>query len=661
MKEKKKELYNRDLSWLEFNSRVVYESKSGRNPLLERAMFLAIASTNLDEFFMVRIPKKREKKEREKIYNSIKKMVDNIYNEYSLYLKDLKKETDIEIKEYLNLSKKEKELADDYFNRLIQPILEIIEIDPFHPIPRIASGNLVLLGMIEKKKTKEKKVIMVELRGEFERVIKLEEDKNHFILIEELIKGNLSSQLEDFEIKEVGIFRLTRDEGVEILEDSKVNADIIKEVEDQLEKREWGEVIRIEYDRKLSKEMKDFITKNFSLLTTEIYEISGPINLDFLWTIEGLKGYEKYRYESLNEKFLKKMKGENIFETLKKKDKLLLHPYESFEAVTELIDTAADDPDVLGIKQTLYRVKHHDSPIIDALEKACKKGKQVTVLVEAKARFDEGDNIEWAKKLERVGCHVIYGIKDLKVHGKTLLILRKENEKIRRYVQLGTGNYYKAPYVDISLFTADEGIGEDISNLFSNLISPQERQNWKEIGVGPQELEERFKKLVDREISNALKGKKARIIAKMNGLTDESMIDKLYDASNAGVKIVLIVRGACCLLPGVKNMSENIEVYSIVGRFLEHNRVYIFENNGEKEYFLSSADWMTRNLERRVELMFPVKNSKNRQQLDLYFENILKDNMKRWKENEDGTYSVIKPNKDEKEFSYQNYYLDNKF
>lgn len=661
MKEKKKELYNRDLSWLEFNSRVVYESKSGRNPLLERAMFLAIASTNLDEFFMVRIPKKREKKEREKIYNSIKKMVDNIYNEYSLYLKDLKKETDIEIKEYLNLSKKEKELADDYFNRLIQPILEIIEIDPFHPIPRIASGNLVLLGMIEKKKTKEKKVIMIELRGEFERVIKLEEDKNHFILIEELIKGNLSSQLEDFEIKEIGIFRLTRDEGVEILEDSKVNADIIKEVEDQLEKREWGEVIRIEYDRKLSKEMKDFITKNFSLLTTEIYEISGPINLDFLWTIEGLKGYEKYRYESLNEKFLKKMKGENIFETLKKKDKLLLHPYESFEAVTELIDTAADDPDVLGIKQTLYRVKHHDSPIIDALEKACKKGKQVTVLVEAKARFDEGDNIEWAKKLERVGCHVIYGIKDLKVHGKTLLILRKENEKIRRYVQLGTGNYYKAPYVDISLFTADEGIGEDISNLFSNLISPQERQNWKEIGVGPQELEERFKKLVDREISNALKGKKARIIAKMNGLTDESMIDKLYDASNAGVKIVLIVRGACCLLPGVKNMSENIEVYSIVGRFLEHNRVYIFENNGEKEYFLSSADWMTRNLERRVELMFPVKNSKNRQQLDLYFENILKDNMKRWKENEDGTYSVIKPNKDEKEFSYQNYYLDNKF
>lgn len=661
MKEKKKELYNRDLSWLEFNSRVVYESKTGRNPLLERAMFLAIASTNLDEFFMVRIPKKREKKEREKIYNSIKKMVDNIYNEYNLYLKDLKKETDIEIKEYLNLSRKEKELADNYFNRLIQPILEIIEIDLFHPIPRIASGNLVLLGMIEKKKTKEKKVIMIELRGEFERIIKLEEDKNHFILIEELIKGNLSVQLEDFEIKEIGIFRLTRDEGIEILEDSKVNVDIIKEVEDQLEEREWGEVIRVEYDRKLSKEMKDFITKNFSLSTTEIYEISGPINLDFLWIIEGLKGYEKYKYEPLNEKFLKKMKGENIFETLKKKDKLLLHPYESFEAVTELIDTAADDPDVLGIKQTLYRVKHHDSPIIDALEKACKKGKQVTVLVEAKARFDEGDNIEWAKKLERVGCHVIYGIKDLKVHGKTLLILRKENEKIRRYIQLGTGNYYKAPYVDISLFTADEGIGEDISNLFSNLISPQERKNWKEIGVGPQELEGRFKKLVDREISNALKGKKARIIAKMNGLTDESMIDKLYDASNAGVKIVLIVRGACCLLPGVKNMSENIEVYSIVGRFLEHNRVYIFENNGEKEYFLSSADWMTRNLERRVELMFPVKNSKNRQQLDLYFENILKDNMKRWKENEDGTYSVIKPNKDEKEFSYQNYYLDNKF
>ena len=661
MKEKKKEIYNRDLSWLEFNNKVVYEAKLGRNPLLERAMFLAIASTNLDQFFMVRIPKKREKKEREKIYNSIKKMVDNIYNEYSLYLKDLKKELDVDIKEYINLSKKEKEIGDDYFKRLIQPVLEIIEIDSFHPIPRIASGNLVLLGMIESKRTKDKKVIMIELRGEFERLIKISDEKNYFILIEELIKGNLESQLIDFEIKEVGVFRLTRDEGIEILEDSKVNADIIKEVEDQLEEREWGEVIRVEYDKKLSKDMKYFITKNFSILTTEIYEISGPINLDFLWGIEELNGYEKYKYEPLNEKFLKKMKGENIFETLKKKDKLLLHPYESFEAVTELIDTAADDPDVLAIKQTLYRVKHHDSPIIDALEKACKKGKQVTVLVEAKARFDEGDNIEWAKKLEHVGCHVIYGIKDLKVHGKTLLILRKEENKIKRYVQLGTGNYYKAPYVDISLFTADEGIGEDISNLFSNLISPQETNKWKEIGVGPQDLEDKFKQLVDREISNALKGKKAKIIAKMNGLTDTSMIEKLYDASNAGVKIILIVRGACCLLPGIKNMSENIEVYSIVGRFLEHNRIYIFENNGMKEYFLSSADWMTRNLERRVELMFPVKNSKNKIQLDSYFENILKDNVKRWKENEDGTYSLVKTSKDEKEFSYQDYYLNNKF
>ena len=661
MKEKRKDFYNRDLSWLEFNSRVVYEAKNDRNPLLERAMFLAIASVNLDQFFMVRIPKKREKKDREKIYNSIKKMVGNIYDEYFLYLKDLKKDLDIEIKDYTNLGKKEKEISDDYFQRLIQPVLEIIEIDPFHPIPRIASGNLVLLGMIENKKTKEKKTIMIELRGEFERLIKVSEEKNHFILIEELIKGNLPSQLEDFEINELGIFRLTRDEGVEILENSKVNTDIIKEVENQLEEREWGEVIRLEYDKKLSKDMRAFIEGNFALKTTEIYEISGPINLDFLWNIEGLKGYDDYKYKPLKEKFFKKMKGENVFETLKKKDKLLLHPFESFEAVTELIDTAAEDPDVLAIKQTLYRVKHHDSPIIDALEKACKKGKQVTVLVEAKARFDEGDNIEWAKKLEHVGCHVIYGIKDLKVHGKTLLILRKEDNKIRKYVQLGTGNYYKAPYVDMSLFTADEGIGDDISTLFSNLISPQEKNKWREIGVGPEELENKFKKLVDREISNALKGKKAKIVAKMNGLTDLSMIEKLYDASNAGVKVVLVVRGACCLLPGVKNMSENIEVYSIVGRFLEHNRVYIFENDGNREYFLSSADWMTRNLERRVELMFPVKHNKNKEQLDAYFENILKDNKKRWKENPDGTYSLIKALKDEKEFSYQDYYADNDF
>ncbi len=661
MKEKKKIIYNRDLSWLEFNNRVVYEAKEGRNPLLERAMFLAIASINLDQFFMVRIPKKREKKEREKIYNSIKKMVDSIYIEYDNYIKNLRKDLDVDIKDYISLGKKEKEHLNNHYKRLIEPILEIIEIDPFHPIPRIASGNLALLGTIQHKETKKNKLIMIELRGDFDRLIKISEDQNHFILVEELIKGSLINQLDEFDIKEIGAFRLTRDEGLEILENSKVNADIMKEVENELEEREWGEVIRIEYDKKLSKEMKDFIVKTFGVATTEVYEISGPIKLDFLWIIEGLKGYEKYKYSPLVKKFLKKMKGENIFETLKKKDRLLLHPYESFEAVTEFIDTAADDPDVLVIKQTLYRVKHHESPIIDALEKACKKGKRVTVLVEAKARFDEGDNIEWAKKLEQVGCHVIYGIKDLKVHGKTLLVLRREGEKIKKYVQLGTGNYYEAPYVDMSLFTSDDGIGEDIATLFSNLIVPQEKNTWKEIGVGPENLENKFKKLIDREISHALKGKKAKIIAKMNGLTDESVIEKLYDASNAGVKVTLIVRGACSLLPGVKNMSENIEVYSIVGRFLEHNRVYIFENDGQKEYYLSSADWMTRNLERRVELMFPVKNSKNRQQLDLYFENILKDNMKRWKENEDGTYSVIKPNKDEKEFSYQNYYLDNKF
>lgn len=656
-----KHLFDRDLGWLEFNSRVLFESTEGRNPLLERGMFLAITSDNLDQFFMVRVPRMRDMDERKKIYDATKNMVKNQYEIYTKYMKELEKELDIKIKDSKDLTKKERDLVEDHFEEFIRPLLSPVEINAFHPIPYIPTGNLVIVSTLTHKENEEHKISFIELSDTLTRLIKIDEKKYYYTLLEDIVIANLHRLYPDFHIHESAVLRLTRDEGIDILEDPKKDADILEEVLEEIQERRVGEVVRIEHSKDCSKELLDFMVKALSGEEAEIYHINGPLDLKYLWKIEGIDDFKDHKYKPLKPRFPKKLRGENIFESLKKRDHLLLHPYDTFRAVTELIETSANDPDVLAIKQTLYRVKHHDSPIINALINAARNGKQVTVLVELKARFDEGENVGWAKDLERAGCQVIFGCEDLKVHGKTLLILRREKNKIKRYVQLGTGNYYIAPYVDISLFTANDEITEDISNLFINLTSPQQTNRWKKIGVGPVTLEPKFIEFVDREIKHAKEGKHAEIIAKMNGLTDKTMIDKLYEASNVGVKITLIVRGPSSLLPGIKGISENIEVYSIIGRFLEHNRAYYFENGGKNEYYLASSDWMTRNLERRIELLFPVEEEKNKETLREYFKNILKDNCKRWRENSDGTYSLVKKSKGEKDFNYQDFYLENKF
>lgn len=656
-----KNIFDRDLSWLEFNKRVLFEATEGRNPLLERGMFLAITSDNLDQFFMVRVPRVRDKDERKKIYDATKEMVKNQYDLYHKYMKELSKDLDIQIKEFKDLSKKENDFIANFFEEEIRPLLTPVEINAFHPVPYIPTGNLIVVSELENKNTGENKVSFIQLGDCLKRLIKVDEKKYHYALLEDVVIQNLHKLYPDFHIHESALFRLTRDEGLNILEDPKKNMDIIAEVEEEIQERKLGEVIRLEYSKDCSKELLNFMSKSLTAEEAEFYNIHGPLDLKFLWAIEGIDDFKDFKYKPLKSRFSKKLRGENIFESLKKRDHVLLHPFDTFRVVTEMIETAAVDPDVLAIKQTLYRVKHHDSPIINALIEAARNGKQVTVLVELKARFDEGENTQWARDLERAGCQVVFGSEDLKVHGKTLLILRREKNKIKRYVQLGTGNYYIAPYVDISLFTANDEITEDISNLFINLTSPQQTNRWKKIGVGPVTLEPKFIEFIDREIKHAKEGKSARIIAKMNGLTDKTMIDKLYEASAAGVKITLIVRGPSSILPGVKGLSENIEVYSIIGRFLEHNRAYYFENGGKEEYYLASSDWMTRNLERRIELLFPVEEEKNRDTLKEYFQNILKDNCKRWKENSDGTYSLVKKAKGEKDFNYQEYYLDNKF
>lgn len=654
-------IFDRDLSWLEFNNRVLFEATAGRNPLLERGMFLAITSDNLDQFYMVRVPRIRDKKEKKRIYETTKEMVKKEYELYHDFKKEIDKELNIIIKSYKNFNDNELKLIDSIFNTNIKPLLTPVGISEFHPIPYIPTGDLFIVSKLEDKKNGEHKFAFIQLSDSLPRVTRINEKKYDYALLEDIVINNIHTIYPDFKIHESSVFRITRDEGLDIVEDPKKNSYLSKEVLAEIEQRKVGEVVRVEYSNNCSEHVLNFMIKALAAEEAELFAINGPLDLKFLWKIEGIDGFEKFKYPPIQSRFSKKLRGENIFESLKKRDYILLHPFDTFKTVTELIQTASNDPDVLAIKQTLYRVQHHDSPIIDGLINASKNGKQVTVLIEFKARFDEEENVKWAEQLEKAGCQVVYGYENLKVHGKTLLILRREDNKIKKYAQLGTGNYYIAPYVDISLFTANDKITEDISNLFLNLTSPQQINKWKKVMVGPTDLEPNFIKFIDREIKNAKNGKSARIIAKMNGLTDKTMIEKLYEASSAGVKVTMIVRGPSSLLPGIKGLSENIEVFSIIGRFLEHNRAFYFENGGEEEYYLASSDWMTRNLKKRVELLFPVLDKKNQKTLKEYFQNILKDNCKRWKENSDGTYSLVKKDKNEKEFNYQEYYLTNKF
>ncbi|MBC2857201.1 polyphosphate kinase 1 [Cetobacterium sp. 2A] len=643
----KKYFYNRDLSWLDFNSRVLHEATKNRNPLFERAMFLAIASSNLDQFFMVRVPRLIETNELDKINKAVSSMIKIQYKQYRNLLLDLKQDTDIEIKSYEDLNKDETFLAEHYFKNNILPTITPVEIDNMHPVPHISSGTISLISILKNKNTKEEKFSLIQLRANQNRLIKLKNNKNLFILVEDLIKNNLKYLYKDFIIKETAIFRITRNEDLEILEHASDILDIPQEVEDELQKRKWGTPIRIEHSKNISAKIKTFIQGKIAPDTEDINEINGPIDLTFLWDIEKLNGYQKFKYPPLKDKYHKQLKG----------DVLLLHPFDSFKNITKLIQTSANDPDVISIKQTLYRVTHHDSEIINALIDAAKSDKEVVTLVELKARFDEAYNVHWAKELEKAGCQVIYGVKNLKVHAKCLLITKKENNKIKYYSQLGTGNYYPAAYTDFSLLTSKDKITSDVANLFSNLLGPQQNNNWKKLIVGPLFLKDKILELIEREIKNAKSNKKAEIIAKMNGLTDKKIIQKLYEASNSGVKINLIVRGACSLISGIKNLSENIKVYSIVGRFLEHNRVFYFLNNGNSECYLSSADWMTRNLEKRIEVLFPIEDNKNKEKIKHYLDNVLKDNVKRWIQLPNGNYKLVKRNKKEAKFNYQEYYF----
>lgn len=667
------DFFNRDLSWLEFNYRVLEEGLDEDNPLLERIKFLAIVSSNLDEFFKVRVAGLKAQEDspldikdiaglssKEQLLR-IKKRVSEIvrlqYRAYEDILEKIEKKCQIKIKNFSQLNRDEIQFLERYYEEVIFPVLTPMAVDGFHPLPNLNGGALHLI--LKAKKNMGISFALVEIPRVIGRVIPLpnkDGEMKSFILLEEVVKNSISSLFNGYEISDLGFFRITRDEDLSI-KDTDEAADLLQVIEKEIKNRKWGNPVRIEHSHHISDLFINFLMEKLEVERDLFFQVDGPLDLNYLWKIADTAGYEDFKFPLNLSKFHEDLRGELFFNHMKKREILLQHPYESFDHILDLIDSAAKDPQVLAIKQTLYRVSG-DSPIIKSLIKAAEMGKQVAVLVELKARFDEERNVKWAKQLEDAGCHVIYGISGLKIHAKCLLIIRQEDDKIKRYVHMGTGNYNDSTakvYGDLSFFTADEEIGRDVSYLFNKLTGFSKVDIWKKLVVAPTYLRNKLYDLIDNEIKNKSKGKRAKIIIKVNGLTDRGIIEKLYEASQSGVTVILIVRGACCLKSGIKKLSENIKVYSLVGRYLEHDRIYYFQNGSDPLYYLSSADLMVRNLDGRIEIMFPLKDKTSKKRIQILLRDILKDNCKLRVQKNDGTYCKIKVKSPSKKFNYQDF------
>ena len=637
---KQKFYLNRELSWLSFNDRVLEEATDPNNPLLEKLKFVAITSSNLDEFFMIRVAGLRHQKENgvtrkdiagmtpEQQLQHISESAQHLVAKQYMYLKKILNALELEGLYFVkprDLTKGQLEWLRDYFEREIFPVVTPMAVDSSHPFPFLASKSLNLAMLLEKiERTGDDdndidvKTAIVPVPSVLSRIIALPEDKGRkgchdFVLLEDVIRHFAQQLFMGYDLLEAHAFRITRDADLYI--DEEDAKDLVVEVERQLKKRQKGEAVRVEFERGTSRFMQRFITQSLNLVKNDLYEIDGPIDTTMYFRFCGIPGYDKLRYPEAHPYTPWSMiqsHEKDIFSMIREKDMLVHLPYESFdESVVNFVMSAATDPDVLAIKQTLYRVSSR-SPIIWALEKAAQNGKQVTVLMEVKARFDEENNIHMARRLEKAGAHVIYGLVGLKTHSKCTLIIRREKDGIRRYVHVATGNYNASTaklYTDLGIFTCSDTFGADASAFFNLLSGYSDPPVWDSFLVAPINLRERCVALIDREIQHVKNGENGHIIAKMNSLLDSRMVDKLYEASQAGVKIELIVRGICVLIPGIPGVSDNITVRSLVGRFLEHSRVFWFNNGGREELYIGSADWMPRNLNDRVELMIPVKDT----------------------------------------------------
>lgn len=653
---------NRELSWLLFDKRVLSEAKDKQNPLFERLKFLSITASNLDEFFMVRVASLKDmenagydkpdiagmtpKEQLQKIYEATHELVEKQYAVYNRLLPQLLSNGLRVIEKHEKLTAQEAEYVDKFYEENVYPVLTPMAVDSSRPFPLIRNKSLNIGALVTKKSGGELEFVTVQVPSVLPRIIQIpseKEEEKAVILLEEVIERNIQKLFLNYDIVCSYPFRIMRNADFSIEEDEA--EDLLKEIEKQLKKRQWGQAIRLEVEQGMDVRLLEIIERELSIKEEDIYQIAGPLDLTFLMKMYGLSGYDhlKEKGYAAPQPVPELPADSDIFEQIRKGDILLHHPYETFAPVVDFIRQAARDKDVLAIKQTLYRVSGN-SPIIAALAQAAENGKQVSVLVELKARFDEENNIVWAKMLEKAGCHVIYGLVGLKTHSKITLVVRREEDGIRRYVHLGTGNYNDSTaklYTDVGLLTCSPSIGEDATAVFNMLSGYSEPLFWNKLSLAPLWLKDRFLQLINREKENAKAGRGGHMIAKVNSLCDRDIIEALYDAAAAGVKIELIIRGICCLKTGLPGIGENISVRSIVGNFLEHCRIFYFENDGKPEYYCASADWMPRNLERRVEIMFPIETPALCAKLMNILTMQLKDTAKAHVLMSDGTYEKV--------------------
>lgn len=622
---------NRELSWLAFNDRVLQEAEDEHNPLAERLKFLAIFSSNLDEFFMVRIaglqdqvragfqkpenkagltPKEQLKKITKKTHSLVKKQSELYQQLISIHLK----KENVEVLSIAELSITQKIFVQHFFEEHVFPVLTPVAVDAYRPFPTLLSKTMNIIVMLEQKGEEEihKKVAIVQVPSVLARMIKIpsKDKSDSYIYLEDLIINQIDTLFYGYKVKAVNTFRMTRNADLTIHEEGA--RDLLVEIEKELKKRKWGAASRLEVrSNEINTDILAYLLDELEIHKDDVYEIDCPIDLTFLFSFikEIREGREHLEFENFIPQPPYDLESEeDLFEKALHQDLFFHHPYESFAPILDFVSEAAEDPNVLAIKQTLYRVSGN-SPMINALKRAAENGKQVTVLVELKARFDEENNVHWAKELEQAGCLVIYGMHNLKTHSKITLIVSSRNGRIERFVHLGTGNYNDQTakiYTDMGIITTEKKFGIDATNFFNFLSGYTEKPKFHHLIVAPYDIRDEFIKLIEQEIEFHKKNGIGYIRAKMNSLTDKELIMKMYDASISGVKIDLIVRGICCLRPQIKGISENIRVISIVGRFLEHSRIYWFHHNGENHVYLSSADMMTRNMIKRVEILFPV-------------------------------------------------------
>lgn len=684
--------FNRSLSWLEFNKRVLHEAYDPRTPLLERLKFMAIFSSNLDEFFMVRVAGLKQQVESgivqggadgmppaeqlQAVRQYLLPIVTEQHRYFDQELRALLAKEAIFLTRFNELTPEQQAYLNDYFQAQVFPVLTPLAVDPAHPFPYISSLSLNLAVLIRDPESGQERLARVKVPNRFPRFVALPQHLHspqgaHWlgVPLEEIIAHNLSALFPGMEIQAYFAFRITRSADLE-LETDKAD-DLLIAIEQEIRKRRFGSVVRLEVQRGIPPLLRQTLMEEMDLEEIDVYELDGLLCLNDLFAFMGLPlpQFKDPEWQpQVPSSFQRVEERESMFDTsseittlgtdyweavanelfslIREGDIIVHHPYHSFAAtVQRFITLAAHDPQVLAIKMTLYRTSG-DSPIVSALIKAAENGKQVAVLVELKARFDEENNILWARKLEKVGVHVVYGVPGLKTHTKTVLVVRQEAGQIRRYVHIGTGNYNPKTaglYEDLGLFSCRDELGADLSELFNVLTGYSRQRDYRQLLVAPVTMRDRTLQLIYREIEHARNGQPGRIIAKMNAITDTQVIRALYEASQAGVEIDLIIRGMCCLRPGVPGVSDRIRVISIIGRFLEHSRIFYFGNNGEPEYYIGSADWRSRNLDRRVEAITPIQDPTIQLELKELLEIMLADNRQAWELQPDGTYQQRQP------------------